>query len=87
MSIVMGVDQHRAQITADWIDLDSGEISRARVTPADRAGCGGSLRGSLASSWRSRLRLRPGGGLWWRSYGPLVRGCIWLGRRRPRRCV
>ncbi|MGO9898716.1 MAG: IS110 family transposase [Solirubrobacteraceae bacterium] len=38
MSIVMGVDQHRAQITAEWIDLDSGEISRARVSPADRAG-------------------------------------------------
>jgi len=38
MSIVMGVDQHRAQITAEWIDLDSGEISRARVRPADRAG-------------------------------------------------
>ncbi len=38
MSIVMGVDQHRAQITAEWIDLVSGEISRARVRPADRAG-------------------------------------------------
>jgi hypothetical protein len=38
MSIVMGVDQHRAQITAGWIDVDSGEISRAQVRPADRAG-------------------------------------------------
>ncbi len=38
MSIVMGVDQHRAQITAEWIDLDTGEISRARVSPADRDG-------------------------------------------------
>ena len=38
MSIVMGVDQHRAQITAEWVDLESGEISRARVRPADRAG-------------------------------------------------
>jgi transposase len=38
MSIVMGVDQHRAQITAEWIDVVSGEISRARVSPADRAG-------------------------------------------------
>src|SRR3954453_8654433 len=34
----MGLDQHRAQITADWIDTSSGEISRARVAPADRAG-------------------------------------------------
>ena len=38
MSIVMGLDQHRAQITAEWIDVVSGEISRARVRPADRAG-------------------------------------------------
>src|SRR5918994_3415036 len=38
MSIVMGLDQHRAQITAEWIDVASGEISRARVRPADRVG-------------------------------------------------
>jgi transposase len=38
MSIVMGLDQHRAQITAEWIDASSGEVSRGRVAPADRAG-------------------------------------------------
>ena len=38
MAIVMGLDQHRAQITADWLDTASGEVSRARVVPADRAG-------------------------------------------------
>ena len=37
LPIVVGLDQHRAQITAEWIDLASGEISRARVSPADRA--------------------------------------------------
>ena len=37
MAIVMGLDQHRAQITAEWIDTDTGEISRMRVAPADRA--------------------------------------------------
>jgi hypothetical protein len=36
MAIVMGLDQHRAQITADWIDTDTGEVSRARVSPALR---------------------------------------------------
>jgi hypothetical protein len=36
--IVMGLDQHRAQITAEWIDTPTGELSRARITPADRAG-------------------------------------------------
>jgi hypothetical protein len=34
----MGVDQHRAQISAEWIDTITGEVSRARVAPADRAG-------------------------------------------------
>jgi hypothetical protein len=38
MSIVMGLDQHRAQITAEWIDTETGEIGRTRVRPADRAG-------------------------------------------------
>jgi transposase len=37
VTIVMGLDQHRAQITCDWIDTSTGEISRARVRPADRA--------------------------------------------------
>jgi transposase len=34
--LVMGLDQHRAQITAEWIDTATGEIARARVTPAHR---------------------------------------------------
>ncbi len=38
MSIVIGLDQHRGQISAEWIDTVTGEISRARVVPADRAG-------------------------------------------------
>jgi transposase len=38
MTILMGLDQHRAQITAEWLDASTGEISRARVSPADRAG-------------------------------------------------
>ena len=38
MTIVMGLDQHRAQITAEWLDTDTGEVSRRRVAPADRAG-------------------------------------------------
>ena len=38
MTIVMGLDQHRAQITAEWIDTETGEVSRQRVAPAHRAG-------------------------------------------------
>ena len=36
MAIVMGLDRHRVQITAEWIDTDTGEIGRARVSPALR---------------------------------------------------
>ncbi len=38
MAIVMGLDQHRAQITADWLDTDTGEVRRARLAPAHRDG-------------------------------------------------
>jgi hypothetical protein len=36
MAIVMGLDQLRAQITAEWIDTDTGEVSRARLWPGLR---------------------------------------------------
>src|ERR1700748_946110 len=37
MTIVMGADQHRAQITTEWLDTETGGISPARGAPADRA--------------------------------------------------
>jgi transposase len=36
MTIVMGLDQHRAQITTEWVDTVTGEVSRSRVAPAHR---------------------------------------------------
>jgi hypothetical protein len=44
MSIVMGLDQHRAQITAEWLDSETGEVARRRVAPADRDGVRSFLR-------------------------------------------
>ena len=38
MTIVMGLDQHRAQITAEWLDTGTGEVMRSRISPAHRAG-------------------------------------------------
>jgi transposase len=38
LTIVMGLDQHRAQVTADWLETQTGEVKRGRVAPADRAG-------------------------------------------------
>jgi hypothetical protein len=34
----MGFDQRRGQVTGEWIDTETGEVQRARVAPADRAG-------------------------------------------------
>ena len=44
MAIVMGLDQHRAQITAEWLDTVTGEVSRGRSPGSARARC---------SRWRS----------------------------------
>ncbi len=36
VTVVMGLDQHRAQITAEWLDTDTGEVSR-RASDARRS--------------------------------------------------
>lgn len=36
MTIIGGLDVHRAQITFDYIDTETGEVSRGRIQPATR---------------------------------------------------
>jgi transposase len=38
VAIVGALDIHRQQITFDWVDHDSGELGRGRISPADRVG-------------------------------------------------
>jgi transposase len=62
MTIVMGLDQHRGQITGEWVDTDTGEVQRTRVVPADRVAvrkwlsrfCGKELEVALEATtgWR-----------------------------------
>ena len=62
MSIVMGLDQHRGQVTGEWIDAETGEVQRRRVVPADRGAvrtflerfCGQELEVALEATtgWR-----------------------------------
>ena len=84
MSIVMGLDQHRAQITAEWIDTDTGEISRARVAPADRA----RVRRFLARLRGQELEVALEATTGWRFVVEELSGsapwCIWPNRRRRR---
>ena len=55
--IVMGLDQHRAQISAEWLDTATGEVSRARVAPAHRQ----SVRDSCVALAGRRSRVALGG--------------------------
>jgi transposase len=50
MAIIGGLDVHRSQITFDWVDRDSGEARRGRITPAT---------GPRLRSWLEQL---PAGG-------------------------
>jgi hypothetical protein len=84
MSIVMGLDQHRAQISAEWIDTITGEVSRARVAPADRAAVRAFLGRSRRQGSRSRWRRRRAGGSWSRSSSGSAPRCTWPSRPRRR---
>jgi hypothetical protein len=42
MTLVMGMDQHRAQISAEWIDTVTGEISRRGLLRPTEPKSGGS---------------------------------------------
>src|SRR5450755_144671 len=67
VAIVMGLDQHRAQITAEWIDTETGEVSRGRITPADRQGVVRFLERFASGARGGVKRRRRGGGSWSRS--------------------
>ena len=67
MTIVMGLDQHRGQITGEWIDTETAEVRRARIAPADRTAvrtCALSRRrlltGAAPSSGRRAMATMPG---------------------------
>jgi transposase len=50
MPIVGGIDIHRQQLTFDYVDTDSGEIARGRISPADR---------ECLRAWLGRFAGRP----------------------------
>ena len=45
MAIVVGLDQHREQMTYDLLDTETGEVRRGRIRPADRVGVRRFLKG------------------------------------------
>jgi hypothetical protein len=67
MTVFVGLDQHRAQITAEWLDTATGEVSRARVAPGDREGvrrflsrfAGRELEVALEATYRRAIVAQP----------------------------
>ena len=84
MSIVMGLDQHRGQITCEWVDTETGEVQRSRVAPADRAHVGKWLERFGGQELEVALEATTGWRFWLRSCGRSERSCIWPSRPRPR---
>ena len=88
MSIVMGLDQHRAQITAEWIDTDD----RRGAARAGRAG-GSRRRAAVLEPFRGQeLEVALEATTGWRFVVEELRAgrrarCIWPSRRRPQRAA
>ena len=86
MTIVMGLDQHRGQITGEWIDTETGEVQRTRVVPADR----GAVRKFLSRFRGRELEVALEATTGWRflveELRVLVPWCTWPSRRRPPTC-
>ena len=60
MSIVGGLDIHRKQITFDYLEIETGEVERGQIAPADRAHLAGLAGGAVRRAGRCRVR---GGGV------------------------
>src|SRR3954469_19133801 len=79
----MGLDQPRAQITAAWLDTETGEVRRARLAPAHRDG----VRQFLGRFAGQRLEVAREATTGWRSSskstGRSALPCTSPSRRRP----
>ena len=66
MSIVGAFDVHRRQLTFDYLDIETGEVRRGRIVPADRE----HLRAWLARfAGRDDVRFAVEGCTGWRYVG------------------
>jgi transposase len=55
MPMVGGLDVHRQQITFDYVDTDTGVVSRGRIAPADRKTFGAWLRARFSPGQQVHL--------------------------------
>jgi len=81
----MGLDQRRAQISAEWLDSATGDVSCARVAPAHRQSvprflrrfCGQELEVALEATTGGRSMTSQARRGSWSSYCGLFTGRRW----------
>jgi hypothetical protein len=81
--IVMGLDQHRAQVTAEWLDTATGEVSRARVAPAHRESVRRFFGRFAGQELEVALEATTDGASWSSSCAQSARMRTWPSRLRP----
>jgi Transposase IS116/IS110/IS902 family len=87
MSIIGGLDVHRAQITDDWWTAAAARPTGAASRRRPGRACGPGWASCPATRARSRWRGAPAGGLWSRSCRRPGWSRTWPSRPRPRACA
>ena len=86
--IACGFDVHRAQITFDLLDQETGEAAARADRAGDaRSSCGYGWRGWRRRGWWSPWRARPVGGSWPRSWRRRGRRRCWRSQARRAPCA
>ena len=86
MSIIGGLDVHRAQITYDWIDTDTGQTRQGQLAPASREHLRAWLERFAGQQAAFAWRTVPAGGMWLRNSSWPESPRTWPSRPTPARC-
>jgi hypothetical protein len=86
VSIIGGLDLHRAQITYDWIDTDTGQTRQGQLAPASREHLRGWLERFAGQQATFAWRAVPAGGMWLRNSSWPGSPRTWPSRPTPARC-
>jgi hypothetical protein len=88
MAILGGLDLHRGQLTFDYLDQDTGEVTIGRIVPADRRQLRAWLERfageqQVPSPWKAA----PAGAMWSRNWSGPGSPRTWPSPPRPPGCA
>jgi transposase len=86
VSTISGLDVHRAQITYDWIDTDTGQTRQGQLALASREHLRGWLERFAGQQAAFAWRAVPAGGMSLRNSGWPGSPRTWPSRPTPARC-